>query len=354
MSKNNYKENFITLDGENYQCLLPGSYVILSRDQNRNHGDRYLVEKVENTLLGRKRIYIADPTKSIMAGKWNIWSSWEKLKPETQKPTPDTQEPAPETPKDLDVIIDGNEIIVIADWRELIYRMAIDFHKFGQEDNYLYLLQSLNPHLCTNGKTGYEQYYTDLMGFWTDVYRYKEYNEETREYTEKIGWNQEKLNDPNSLFYWLDFIEGGNCLDNISVPNVGHRPLVKKENSVSVMFEKDILPLMFYTGETVPRTTLTYYPQKLSSDESKAFTISSYPTAAKTIMDTLINSQTLINRSISASMRPLFFLDVNRKIQINSEDRSLMGQFLVNKLTIPLNYNGTMSVTLTEVSDNIY
>jgi len=111
---------------------------------------------------------------------------------------------------------------------------------------------------------------------------------------------------------------------------------------------------MFYTGDSIPRTTLTYYPQKLTDDQSKAFSISSYPTAAKTIMDTLINTQTLANRSISVNMLPLFFLDVNRKIKISSEDRNLMGQFLINKLTIPLSYNGTMSVSLSEVNDNIY
>jgi hypothetical protein len=31
-----------------------------------------------------------------------------------------------------------------------------------------------------------------------------------------------------------------------------------------------------------------------------------------------------------------------------------MGQFVINKITIPLTYNGTMSLNLTEVNDNIY
>jgi hypothetical protein len=44
------------------------------------------------------------------------------------------------------------------------------------------------------------------MGFWTDIYRYtiKNANEEI----EIAGWNLEKLADPNSMFYWLEFLDG--------------------------------------------------------------------------------------------------------------------------------------------------
>jgi hypothetical protein len=56
------------------------------------------------------------------------------------------------------------------------------------------------------------------------------------------------------------------------------------------LFEKEVLPLMFYTGNTVPQTTLSYYPQKIDEDQAKALSLSSFPTAAKTVMDNLINT----------------------------------------------------------------
>jgi hypothetical protein len=49
------------------------------------------------------------------------------------------------------------------------------------------------------------------MGFWSDVYRYTiKLQEESGEYTEKeiVGWNMEKLADPNTMMYWLEFLEG--------------------------------------------------------------------------------------------------------------------------------------------------
>ena len=51
------------------------------------------------------------------------------------------------------------------DWRELIYQMALDYRRCYHNDDFLYYLKKYNP-WCTTGKTGYEQYYIDLEGFW--------------------------------------------------------------------------------------------------------------------------------------------------------------------------------------------
>jgi len=43
--------------------------------------------------------------------------------------------------------------------------MAKDYRAFNQLDEFEIWLKESNP-LCLDGKTGYEQYYTDLEGFW--------------------------------------------------------------------------------------------------------------------------------------------------------------------------------------------
>ena len=55
------------------------------------------------------------------------------------------------------------------DWRELIYQMALDYRKCQKDNDFLYNLASKNPQYST-GRTGYEQYYTDLEGFWRMLY----------------------------------------------------------------------------------------------------------------------------------------------------------------------------------------
>lgn len=72
------------------------------------------------------------------------------------------------TEEQIDVPEKGS--IYKTDWRELIYQMAVDYYKFNQEDNYPANLAKANPELCANGETGYEQYYSDIQGFWRELY----------------------------------------------------------------------------------------------------------------------------------------------------------------------------------------
>jgi hypothetical protein len=53
----------------------------------------------------------------------------------------------------------------LVDWRELIYQMAKDYYANNQKEDYLIRLTDANG-FVTNGKTGYEQYYSDIQAFW--------------------------------------------------------------------------------------------------------------------------------------------------------------------------------------------
>jgi hypothetical protein len=67
-------------------------------------------------------------------------------------------------------LILGDNIIYNMDWRELIYQMALDYMKYGNDDDFLIRLGSNNASFYPTGNTGYECYYTDLLGFWRTIY----------------------------------------------------------------------------------------------------------------------------------------------------------------------------------------
>jgi hypothetical protein len=56
------------------------------------------------------------------------------------------------------------------DWRELIYQMAKDYYANTNNDDFAHLLAAANPEYFVSGKTGYENYYQDILGFWRDLY----------------------------------------------------------------------------------------------------------------------------------------------------------------------------------------
>ena len=57
------------------------------------------------------------------------------------------------------------------DWREIIYQMALDYFKYNyKKDNFTQLVANANPNHYPTGMTGYETYYTDMQGFWRQLY----------------------------------------------------------------------------------------------------------------------------------------------------------------------------------------
>lgn len=82
------------------------------------------------------------------------------------------------------------------DWRELIYRMALDYYNHNIEDDFYVKLRENNVveldgekiQLYPNGKTGYERYYTDMEAFWRQLYTPIE---ENKEFSNGIITNEE-------------------------------------------------------------------------------------------------------------------------------------------------------------------
>ena len=93
---------------------------------------------------------------------------------------------------------DGKEYTSVDyDWRELIYQMALDYRRHYHEDNFLFTINENNPHF-EGGRTGYEQYYTDLEGFWRDLY-----NPNPEAKYREIDYDLAKISTENIYIKWF-------------------------------------------------------------------------------------------------------------------------------------------------------
>jgi hypothetical protein len=70
--------------------------------------------------------------------------------------------------------------------------------------------------------------------------------------TELTGWNMDMLNYPDSLSFWLDFIDYGEVYERFNVGKIGRRPLVKNDSKVKVVLDPVIPPLLLYNENSVP------------------------------------------------------------------------------------------------------
>jgi hypothetical protein len=83
------------------------------------------------------------------------------------------------------------------------------------------------------------------------------------------------------------------------------------------------------------------------------FTISGQGKSAKDKLDELLYQHSYCIESSTITTIPIYYLEPNTRVYLHDEETKLDGDYIVSKITIPLTYNGTMSLTATKAAENI-
>ena len=236
------------------------------------------------------------------------------------------------------------------DWRELIYRMAKDFTKFGHLDSFAVKVTQANPEFA-NGITGYEQYYTDMLGFWRDLYN----PENADNSSELYGAPWTKLaDDPSKQKYWLEFLECENTnLEVYSVSTFGIHSKVENDGAIKAISYKATPNIIFVENQDDEIKHTSYRKIQIGS-YGGLFDRSAQGKTAKDTLDNLLYNYTFCAESLSAQMIPCYDLQPNTLIKIKDTKAEIDGVYIINSLSIPLTYNGNMTVNLMKKIDRLY
>lgn len=308
----------------------------------------------------------------------------------------------------------------VCDWREIIFQMALDYRKHNHEDDFYLKVRNTNgldlngQWYYPSGKTGYEQYYVDMEGFWRQLYcplklmkilypsgvwterdqsggwfttgaisadsdsgiyfssstgiayslsvsrddwvQEKWVNSWIENQDQNDGWNRDVINSPETLNFWFDFLDPDKEADvaKYSVPAIGDRAKSLNDDMVKAIYFRETPNALFTDHiQTVERksgyTYLNYNPNL-----ADMFTVSSQGKSAYDVMEEYINLYLYSIESISITSVPIYHLQPNVKVLVYDEDSKINGQYLVSKITIPLVYNGSMSVSATKSAEIIY
>ena len=325
--------------------------------------------------------------------------------------------------------IDTNDVV---DWREIIYQMALDYFA-GQgcsndnpvflsdsdkyltdPDQFLYEVGKRNPEYYPTGHTGYEQYYTDMQGFWRQLYnpnyipepkfeegkydnddnwiseKIVDYNveyyidknrEEIQEAFNNIStdsilnkkygdyfnnenrlyWNINVFKAPETLNFWIEFLEDETALGKIAISQIGDRTKVVKEDKANSIVYKQIPNIIIYNSnnekditrkERIDKTGYIFI--NMPSNFSQFFTISSRNLSVKDKIDDLLYQHACCTENISLTSIPIYHLEPNTIIYVKDDNTGINGEYIATRFTIPLNYNGTMSITANKAPQRIY
>ena len=202
-----------------------------------------------------------------------------------------------------------------------------------------------------------------------------------------LYWNKKVILDPSSLYFWFDFFDAEALgLGPFSVPAIGMRPKVVNNDKVKVIIYQGIPNIIFTateeetedakknytgyqyfelsnlvssshevaiiksgvdsaTGSEVETTTM--YSFSLLNRSSRTIT-------AQEEIDDLLYNYSYCNETVTINTVPIYYLEPNTIISAKDEQRVVNGYYIMNKITLPLTYNGTSSITAIKVPERIY
>ena len=346
------------------------------------------------------------------------------------------------------------------DWRELIYQMALDYFAgegcgekepiydingdmvINNPDHFLAEVAERNIDMYPSGYTGYEQYYTDMQGFWRQIYNpdyvpqveyasgyyssatkkldnsqfyikervwnpraiadihfdyyilqnsigHQVYDalihdndlEDTkRQYITsdktRAGWNVNVFEKPDVLNFWIEFLDEGEELSQFAIKQVGDRQKVVNEDKVTAIIYKEVPDLILYnrfaqeedenhniiTVEKPDTSNLRFKLEDLTGYTwiylpkgfSQFLTLSYRGISAKNKIDELLYQYSYCIENISITALPIYHLQPNTRIYVCDTHTNIIGEYIVSKITLPLTYNGTMSIQATLAPERLY
>ena len=267
----------------------------------------------------------------------------------------------------------------IVDWREIIFQMAKDYYQSNHSDNIddaYYVTIAYNNtdpehkiSLYPYGKTGYEHYYHDIEGFWRLLYC--EPQEGEGDYEDEAGnifnkstrWNKSVIDDPSQLIFWFDFYDMDNYgLGKFSIKAIGDRPKVVRDNDVKTIIYRDVPDLLYisqgeYDKHKETGTLKTGYEYLILPDVEgilSMFTLSTRGKTAHDEIDSMLYNYSYTNDTVTISSVPIYHLEPNTIVYVKDKQSAVDGYYIIDKIQIPLQYNGSMSVTTIQLPQRIY
>lgn len=264
------------------------------------------------------------------------------------------------------------------DWRELIYQMALDYFKYGQNDDFYHVIGKNNPEDYPTGITGYEMFYTDLQGFWRQLYNPEAIGQHAEgEYVElpifggttglfhtTTGFNKDVEENPSVLNFWFDFMDTTGEFGKYSIQTIGHRPKAVNDSKTVSIYYKQIPQVLLISSaeiEAIKEENLKDYYNltgysfiQVPSAYEKYFSISSRGKSAQDSLDDLLYKHLYCTQNVTLTSLPIYYLQPNQRIFVRDQKTQISGEYLLNKITIPLTYNGTSSLTAQLAPQRIY
>lgn len=181
------------------------------------------------------------------------------------------------------------------------------------------------------------------------------------EYDPETHWSYTVSEAPETLNFWFDFLDTEGELSKYSVQNIGSRPKAENNADVKAIYFREIPNVIFFDETTTDEELMEqremkqgYTFIKLPEKMENLFSISSQGQSAKDMLDHMLYNYAYCTESISLSTIPVYYLEPNTRIFVRDDKSGINGEYLVERISLPLGHNGSMSISATKAVENMY
>ena len=241
------------------------------------------------------------------------------------------------------------------EWREELFRQALLNSENGSQkgdyddellakinNEYLWRKQLFDP----QNETWHEE--------WNNQIDSANSNEEKIDTWD--GWNPAIYIDPSLITYWLDFIDVDQLVSKYSVNKIGRRTKALTKTNMSLLYKLNVPDIIFFenTGEADLIQKIEEYTLEgqaycaLKPGQMKLFSSSGTGSTAFDYIREMLYQYLIYNLTVTINCAPRYYLEPNNLIYIDDKKSNIKGEFVITQYTLPLTYNGNMSITTNE------
>ena len=193
--------------------------------------------------------------------------------------------------------------------------------------------------------------------FFTEEYDYYLGHEDVG----KRYWYKNVAYQPETLNFWFDFLDVQGDINKFAVYAIGDRAKAVNDSNVKAIYFREV-PNVIWLGDDVTDEERSKYISSMpgytycdmSTAMEELLTVSAQGKDAKTTLDGFLSSHTHGSDTISINCIPIYHLQPNTKIYVEDKENKIEGEYVLQRMTIPLTYNGMMSLSGYKYVPNLY
>ena len=220
------------------------------------------------------------------------------------------------------------ETIKATDYRTELYMAGVASEPFGLDSNY---------------------YYTELKNEWPKLYDMR-----NQKFFEGV------IDQPSDIDFFLDFIDTPTAISEFSVQNIGRRTTTLVDDSINCIFEPDnpdivIIEAGSENADSIQRECEAR-KQEYAQVRSEIYSMLLNGGALRSAYDEIkkeLYQYTNYNEQISLTTLPIYYLEPNVRITVRDNQSGIYGDYMVKSISLPLDINGTMSLSCTRALERI-